>query len=354
MPLKSYFALQYKKTRAPKGMEAISHKQSLSQEVAYQELWSKHIFSLNDRSKAPNIESWSKSIDEQFLLQKLQVMAAAKSYQAFVKVNFNIHLQEEVLQEASHDDRPTLIKAYLLTHKLQNNAEALEDFFALKKLIQNHLSDIAVNEAREICTLARNFCIRRINKADGQFYREIFQIYQLELKHHILLEQGELSPASYKNIVSTALYLDEYKWLESFINEYTPHLPKDHREPQYIFNLARLRFKQQQFQEVISLLSKVEYTDLLLTNSIKAMLCKAYYELDEYNALDSLLDSFRIFIRRKGTMAYHQKVYLNFIKFLRKIMNMNPSDKAGKEKLQAELLATKDIIDQDWLMDKLR
>ena len=117
--------------------------------------------------------------------------------------------------------------------------------------------------------------------------------------------------------------------------------------------MARVRFKEKKYKEVIHLLSKVEYIDVLLSNSIKAMLCKAYFELDELNALDSLLDSFRVYLQRKGKMAYHQKVYLNFIKFLRRIINVNMLDKIAVEKIKSQLVTTKEIIDQDWLLEKL-
>ena len=353
LPLKDYFVLQYEKVKKNIHHHAKSSPQLFYQKLKLEEIWSRYLFSLNDRNIPPNIDTWSTSIDTYYLIQKLQVIAAANSYKAFVKTDFNIELKEEVLRTSANQQYPFLIQAYRLTALLQQNSDDKQSFSQLKKMINQSIHEVAADEAREICTLARNFCIRRINKGDSSFYHEIFDIYKLELTHEILLEQGELSPASYKNIVSTALFLDEYKWLEHFFKTYTKHLPANHQEPQYTFNMARVRFKEKKYKEVIHLLSKVEYTDVLLSNSIKAMLCKAYFELDELNALDSLLDSFRVYLQRKGKMAYHQKVYLNFIKFLRRIINVNMLDKIAVEKIKSQLVTTKEIIDQDWLLEKL-
>ncbi len=84
------------------------------------------------------------------------------------------------------------------------------------------------------------------------------------------------------------------------------------------------------------------------------LLVKTYYELDEYDALDALIDSFRIFLRRnKSISKSYQKMYMNAIKFLQRIIKIPYESKASAEKLHLQIKDCQPIAERNWLLTKL-
>ncbi len=117
-----------------------------------------------------------------------------------------------------------------------------QHFLRLKKQIDINRKLISNDELRDLYTLARNYCIRKINLGNQLFSRELFDLYQRELELLKQSETGELSPMIYKNITSLAFKIEEHDWAYNFIQQYTNHLPEEHRNSYYSFNMARYYF----------------------------------------------------------------------------------------------------------------
>ena len=76
---------------------------------------------------------------------------------------------------------------------------------------------------------------------------------------------------------------------------------------------------------MIEQLQEVEYKNHVYALGGKLTLLKTYYELKEYIALDSLTDSFRIYIRRNKIISREVKQqYLNVLRFVKKLSSTIP------------------------------
>jgi hypothetical protein len=82
----------------------------------------------------------------------------------------------------------------------------------------------------------------------------------------------------------------------------------------------------------------------------KLMLLKMYFELDEIDALSSAIDSTRAYLKRKKVMGYHKTPFTNFTSLLKKVMNVNPFDRAAKRNLKTEIEGTNPLPDKNWLL----
>ena len=51
------------------------------------------------------------------------------------------------------------------------------------------------------------------------------------------------------------------------------------------------------------MLLKVEFNDVYYHLDSKSLLMKVYFELDEYDAFSSLVDAFKIYLRRNQTIS---------------------------------------------------
>ena len=83
------------------------------------------------------------------------------------------------------------------------------------------------------------------------------------------------------------------------------------------------------------------------------MLLKTYYELEEILAMDSLIDSFRIYLRRNKLISKEVKQrYLNVLRFVKKLSN-TPNDVAAIEKVKKQIHDCKALADKNWILEKV-
>lgn len=84
------------------------------------------------------------------------------------------------------------------------------------------------------------------------------------------------------------------------------------------------------------------------------MLIATYYELNEYDALESLLQAFKMYIRRERSLPVERKNhYLNLIKFTNTLIKIPHKEKKKLEKLYQEIKDTKGIVSKPWLEEKV-
>ena len=80
----------------------------------------------------------------------------------------------------------------------------------------------------------------------------------------------------------------------------------------------------------------------------------SYYELDEIEALGSLLDAFRIYLNRnKDIPSTRRKHYLNTISLIRKLAKTIQGDIPKVEKLIQEVETTQGVVSKNWILEKL-
>jgi hypothetical protein len=206
------------------------------------------------------------------------------------------------------------------------------------------------HELRDIFVLALNFCSRQYNAGNTTYLREQLHLYQEGLDKGYFLTDGTLMPYTYQNASTIGLILKEYDWVESFVHEYQTALLPEHRAGLFHFNLARLAYNQQHLGKALTLLQKAEYKDLLLLLAAKTLQLKIYYELVEFDLLESHLQAFRAFLNRKKDMGYHRENYINLVIFTQKLHEMNGFDPKEKEILRYQISQTKALAERDWLL----
>jgi hypothetical protein len=81
---------------------------------------------------------------------------------------------------------------------------------------------------------------------------------------------------------------------------------------------------------------------------------KTYFELGEYQPLQSLKESFRILLRRKKLIsAQNQLNYGNFARFTMKLFRVDVKNKTQMAALKKSIEGTSNIADKSWLLEKL-
>ena len=209
-------------------------------------------------------------------------------------------------------------------------------------------------DLRECYQTAQNYCALKINQGHTEYYPVFFNLIKDTIQWGILLENGQISEGVFKNTVTIGLRVNELEWVENFIREYASFLPSAIRENARTFNLANVYSHQKKYDQVIELLRDVEYSDLVYALGSKLILLRTYYETDELMAMDSLIDSFKIFLRRNQVMSKGLKrEYSNFLLFLKKLSTIHPSNRPAAEKLKKRILETSHVMSKKWLSEKI-
>jgi hypothetical protein len=105
---------------------------------------------------------------------------------------------------------------------------------------------------------------------------------------------------------------------------------------------------------VISQLNQVEYEDITYNLNSKTLLMASYYELDEMEALISLLDTFRVYLgRNKKIPVVRRKHYMNTISIVKRLARLIPGEQKEVEKLIKEVESTQGVVSKNWLLEKL-
>jgi hypothetical protein len=271
--------------------------------------------------------------------QHLDVPAIATQYYAFQTFN------------STQTTRPTEIIKNETTNLLDTEGAF---FQRLKTEITNNQKLFPETELRDLILVAINYCIRRQNKGELEYVHEALDLFQLGLSEGVLFESGVLSPYTYKNVLMLALKINKYDWAEQFLIDYKKFLPEKERENLYKYNYAIYYFRKKDYTKAIQLLQEVNLKEVLFNLDARRMLARIYYDLKEFSALDSYIESSKIYLHRQNDIGYHKESYTNYFRTIEKFLKSDLHSKTVKDKLRQEITDTQMIVERDWLLSILK
>ncbi len=309
------------------------------------------------RGDKNNVEEINKFLDLFYISEKLKFYLPTLSQKRVAKYEYRIELIEDLLKYLKEKDfkHSPRIALYHKACYLYLEPENEDHYHELRRLLQEYAMEVPLKEANDdLYASAENYCVKKLNEGNSQFLAELFSLYQEKVERGIVIANEEISPWLFRNIVTVALRLGEFEWIENFIHEYKEKLPESYRENAFTFALAQLYFYQKKHDKVIELLREVEYEDFTYNLNSKVMLLATYYEMDEIEPLYSLFESFRVYLNRNKSIPESRKnSYKDLIKFTKKLTRLFPGDQKGIEKLKKDVLENEHVASKGWLKQKL-
>ncbi len=220
--------------------------------------------------------------------------------------------------------------------------------------LDKQAGNLPKEDLRECYQIAQNYCALKVNQGQTDYYPIFFRVLKKTVLLEILVENNHLTEGVFKNMVTISMWVGEFAWAENFINEYAAYLPAPIRENAKRYSLANIYFRQKKHAEVIDLLQNVEYNDIVYALGSKLILLRTYYETNESLALESLMDSFRIYIRRNKLISKNQKrEYNNFLNFVKKLTYLNTFDSNAISKFKNLVTESSSNMPKKWLLEKI-
>lgn len=304
-----------------------------------------------------NIEEISHNLDLFYWIEKLKLYTAVISHRKTGNFQYELRFIDEILaylRQFPIEEVPELA-VYYYSFLTIYEEDKVEHYRNLRRMLDQYADSMPRKDVVELFDSALHYCVGRINRGDRDFLQEYFDLFGEGLRRAVFVVGGELAPWRFNNAVAAALGLGKIDWAESFVKEYKGALPAATRENTFAFNLARVYRFQGKYKEVLELLRDLEYEDIGYNLLAKSMVMMTYYDLDEYDALEPFIESFRVFLNRhKNIAALRRRSYLNWIRYVRRLTRLLPNDKASVQALYEEVERNKSTIaNHAWVLEKL-
>lgn len=332
-------------------------------EYNYHEIMDQYSLSGDKRNYSQGLQTKNDALDQYYLANKLRIACDMYSRNAVINAGYQPHYIEELLNRYQNTpdvfEEIPAIKMYVIAFKMLTEGKE-EQYFSLRDYLEvnNHL--FPDEELNTIYSYALNYCVRKINSGRSKFYEEIFGLYKALLGRKLLFSSGYLSQWDYTNIITSALRLQEFDWTGRFIDEYRQYLLPEEEFNVYTYNLAALFFAKKDYGKTLELLHDVEFTDPFYHAAAKIIQLKVFFEIGETEALFSLTEAFKKFLKRNKQFSVYQKESnLNFIKaalwLYKAKLNLDLKSPQRYDALMAttlkRVLALKPLANKVWLLE---
>lgn len=342
-------ALQAQKDQPLRDSDYLRNQFYIEQEYGQ---WSRVI-----ENASVNLQETADSLEKWFLAEKLHVAYAMLAHRSVYKTaKYDEGMLKQAFEYAETKgllEEPAIALYYYAYLALtQPNEESYFD--KLEYLINIHESQFNQSDFRTFYVAAINYCVPKINQGRLEFARRAFELSRKGLEKQILFENGVLTRYTFGNAVAFAIKIGEFAWAERFIEDYQKYLEEKERNSIANFNLSRVYFEKGDYKKAQSLLTQFEYDDMLFNIIAKTMLLKIYYETDEFDALESLIDSMRIYLQRKEALDPTRKAaYKNLLSLMKKMLQINIFSRAQREKFRETVVGTNPLAERDWMLKQL-
>lgn len=303
------------------------------------------------------------TLDAYYFSEKLRHTCHALARQNVVGGHFQLDFITEMIgylraNLEQYSVHPPIIMYYQI-YQMLSDPKGLIHYQHLKTMLPQQVAFFSKKEARDLYRYAENYCILNINQGQTNYVQELFELYQQLLGTGLILNQNILHQWDYTNIIALGCRLKQFNWTVNFIETYRSKLADDIRDNAYSYNLAFFHYEQQHYDEALELLNNVEFTDVYYQLSAKLILLKAWFETENWRALDYMLETFRIYLlRNKYISKSRQKSGFNLIRFTRQLFQLKEKqaqlDKAiyakKIENLKIKIEACEQVMNKKWLL----
>lgn len=308
-----------------------------------------------DREKESNLEELVHNLDIYYITEKLKQTSNVLAHNSIYNKDLELSLIDPILNyiEEKQLYKMPLIAVHYYNYFMVKEPKNESYFEKFMDTLNANTTAFESSELRDLYILGINYNLKKANKGDKTYPKKVFELYKSGLKNKALLPFNTLSSITYRNIINTALYLEEHKWAKNFIHEYKEYLEDEVQEDTFNFNLAHYYSKIEDYTSSLRILATLDFNDEIYSGRAKILQLKMYYESEEFEVLESFLDSFWIYLKRKKHLGYHRDIWLKVIKYTKAILHTKIGDDARLLKIRAKIIEEPQLMEKEWLCTKI-
>lgn len=251
-----------------------------------------------------------------------------------------------------------LLEIYYLLYLTHPADASMGNLLRLKKLVIENSKHCTRSEAFDIYTGTLNNFNRQMPRQKTFYLPDIFDLYQSMVAIYVRQLGGKLTVAHLKNIVSLGMRLNHFKWVEALLSDAKKLLGQSGASLKLAldYNYGVHHFYRREFEratrQFYTVLADAE--DVFYAADARGYLLMCLYETGDSMGMESLMHSFKMYLRRnKGLSDHHKKKHLAFLRAMGHLLSTPSNDKIRLQKLLAEIAPLKASTSKEWLLEKV-
>jgi len=242
-------------------------------------------------------------------------------------------------------------KTFLLDYKRTE-----KNYFDLKKIAVKEYKHIPPEIRKHIFLSLMDVGYGIVLSGKREFYNELFDYFSFFVdKYDEIFGNDYLEPNRYFYITMPALSLKKFDWAKNFIDTFKEKLPPVQEDYLYLVTVAHYHFFTKEFGLALEVLAKIKDNKnnvALIANKLKMQIL---YELKDFETLLYIIDSYRHFLKNycKIFIETDPKINLNFVKYLKRLVDIQSGKKLKPDEVKFEIEREKIITTRWWLLEKV-
>ena len=294
--------------------------------------------------------------------------AAVKNFEAYTelatiklqcaqnaRINTIVEGKKETVPNPISVQENALFQFYRALELFQRN-EDTKHFEVLFSSFESSINLMRTEDRKSFLTILLNFCTRKTNSGQSQFFKPAFELYKLGLAYDCLLRYGKITETTFHNIASLGAMLKEFDWTEKFMENYKDLLGAKVKADALALGYGFWYFEQKKYNDALDALQHTFREPLDVFKS-KSLVIRCWFERwleDEgyFELLLAQLEAFEKFTRRD--YALKPKLRENFLRFIAytKKLTLSWWDKNAVQKLNQEMEGPTNVVFKKWLLEK--
>jgi hypothetical protein len=277
-----------------------------------------------------------KTLDEFYALKKLRYLCDILERQRIFGTQYqkqDVFPLLDILKPYTNEQNSYV---FLFVHVyLMLSADTYEEstgpYNIIKEFTATKSEGVLPQSLIECITFCMNYALRWYNKGLETAGDEYLWWIDLKMKKNLLLENGKMTPISFRNICSIAtISKNNADWLNLFISRYATMLPDSHREANEAFAKGLHQYKLGRYKEATRCFMLAQAGDEITFNCIirRWQFMSMYnFEAGDIDTLTNHLSSFDKYLQRHAKhVASIRTAFDTFIHYSNQLMQASPYD----------------------------
>lgn len=330
-------------------------------EFSFKETWLNYHGEDLDLDLDKSYLEMSENADYLFIVTKLKILNTVISrkilsgigiYKSYWAVENILKYIEKNIQSIEKN-HPIIYSEYKILMMVLEPAKDIH-FHDLEKHVFNNIVKFNEEELEQVYYSLSNYCVNKIALGEDKFVNELYKIHSNFEKTGFYAKNKNLMYTDFIGVIICGLNMKHLKWVQHFFETYKGNITSDVKRDTINLASALIAFHEKKYKECIAFLGKVGYKYTYFYLKSKETLIKAYYELDELESMEAVVDAAKHYLKRhKEILSIH---YDRFILFLNYIINLTKLDKKQKPELKVlmkKLDENRTTIAREWLIEKI-
>jgi len=299
--------------------------------------------------------------DMLFVISKLKTINSllSRKYHTFGNIKLRFWCLDEILNLIKDNlsrvrrEHPIIYSEYLI-FMMMLYPKRKSYFQDLKKYVLVHIGEYKMDELEEVYYSLTNYCFNKVNVGERSFLKDLYSIYRKFETNKFYHNLKRIQYPDFISIILNSLHFNDVEWADNFFFKYKHKITPEFKKDTSNLSSAMIHFCRKKYDEAIRLASDVHYRNSYFYLNAKEILVKIYYELGELNALESVMDAMRHYLRRHRDVLLIQ--YDRYMKFLNLVTQLTKISSDGRDarRIKKDLERYPNAIGVDWLKEKVR